>query len=1127
MDKLQFVHLHVHTTYSLLESSVRIKQLCECVARDQQAAIAITDSNNLFGALEFTQQCLEKNIQPIIGCQLNICFNNFDISGSMVFLATSELGLQNLMKLSSIAYLGYKGSVPTADKPHIQFAWLKDFCEDLIVLTGGVRGPINLALKAGNVRFAQESLQELQNIFGKNLYIELQRASENSHIEEAFLLKQALLYNIEVVATNEVFFLSEADYDAHDALLAIADGQLVANKDRRKVRVENFLKTQQEMLDLFADLPVALENTIKIAQTCTAFVKKKNPILPHFVEATLEPEELKKQAYAGLEKRLKELGCAKNFTKEYYVARLEYELDIIISMQFAGYFLIVADFIKWAKENNIPVGPGRGSGAGALVAYALTITDIDPLRFSLLFERFLNPERVSMPDFDIDFCQDRRGEVIKYVQSKYGNNHVANIITFGSLQARGVLRDVGRVLQIPYSKVDYLCKLVPQNPGSSLSLEQAILEEPKFGEEKQHDPAIARLLEIALQLEGLYRHASTHAAGIVIGDRPLDELVPLYYDSKSMASVTQYSMKYVEQAGLVKFDFLGLKTLSVLDKASQLIQKTNKDFTLSSISLTDKNTYNLLSAGETLGIFQVESSGMQQALIGMQPDCIEDIIALVALYRPGPMENIPVYNNRKNGKEPVEYIHPALKNILFETQGVIIYQEQVMQIAQILAGYSLGEADLLRRAMGKKIHSEMAIQRSRFIEGALKKDLDKKQANEIFDLLAKFADYGFNKSHAAAYAMISYQTAYVKANYPVEFLAAIMSYEMLNTEKLNIFRLEAKRMNIEILPPNVQYSGAEFDVVENKIYYALAAIKGVGEKVAHHISHIRGNKIFKDLADFCARINPKEVNKLALENLIYAGALDCFNIPRDKLFKNVSYLLSAATKKSSRNISLYGDLEQQELQLVECSIEEKWDIDKQLNNEFKSMGFYISGHPLDKYAVNKSFAIDVAAAKAIKKTTYSKISNLKSFITAGTLVAKQLKKTKKGDRMAILTFSQPNDQQFEALLFADKWNEYAEDLIIGRSMLLSFEIYNIEEVEKLNIVNIRFLVNEPKTIYKDLQLVVQNLDQINYIKTILSKAQSAYEFSNIKIIYQNLSFDLGNKFIVDKSVYEQLHSFTL
>lgn len=1122
-----FVHLHVHSTYSLLESSIRIKKLCSVLVNDTQMAVALTDINNLFGALEFTSTCLENNIQPIIGCQISTSFNDNSGQEPLVYLASNETGLKNLIKLSSIAYLGYKDTPATTDKAYIELEWLKELNEGLIVLTGGINGPINKALLNGNIKLAEDNLLALHNIFKENLYIELQRY-DNYNVEcEAFLLEQALKHNIEIVATNEVFFLDKADYEAHDALLAIAQGELVANQNREKVSKDNYLKSQNEMINLFADLPIAIENTIKIAQSCTSFVHKKNPILPHFGSVVNEDEELRKQAHQGLEHRLKHFGMAEGFCRKDYEKRLEYELNIINNMHFAGYFLIVADFIKWAKQKDIPVGPGRGSGAGALVAYVLTITDIDPLRFSLLFERFLNPDRVSMPDFDIDFCQDRRSEVIKYVQNKYGNDHVANIITFGSLQARGVLRDVGRVLEIPYSKVDYLCKLVPQNPGSSLTLKQAIAEEPKFKEEKSKDPAIERLLEISLQLEGLYRHASTHAAGIVIGDRPLDQLVPLYFDNKSMSAVTQYSMKYVEQAGLVKFDFLGLKTLSVLKKATKLIQKTKSDFDLDTISLKDKATYKLLSAGETLGVFQVESAGMQQALIGMKPDSIEDIIALVALYRPGPMENIPLYNNRKNGKEPVEYIHPALETVLKETQGVIIYQEQVMQIAQLLAGYSLGEADLLRRAMGKKIHSEMAMQRTRFVDGAIEKKLTKKLANEIFDLLAKFADYGFNKSHAAAYAMLSYQTAYLKANYPVEFLAAIMTYDMVNTEKLNVFRLEAKRLNIDILSPDIQTSTRDFSVLHNKIYYSLAAIKGVGEKVAEHIAKIRDNKLFENLEDFCNRVNPKELNKTALESLISAGALDCFGIARDKLFKNVSYLLNFAIPNKSNNISLYEELNETKLDLKDCSADELWNEDKKLHLEFSVIGAYITGHPLDNYDNNKNYKKNLVAAKFFKKDKYNKAITIKNFSTAGTLVSKQLKKTKRGDRMAILSFSQPNDNQFETLLFSDKWNEYADNLIVGNSMILFFEVFEQEGIiERIVVSNIKFINKAPKAAYlcSELELKVKNKKQIDTIINLLTPnvISETSMGCKIKFKYENIEFNLSKKFNISKKLYNSI-----
>src|SRR5476651_406219 len=609
------------------------------------------------------------------------------------------------------------------------------------------------------------------------------------------------------------------------------------------------------MRELFADLPEALSNTVEIAERCAFRPATKAPILPRFSVAeggsvADEASELRKRAQAGLTARLTTTGLAEGHTEDEYRARLEFEINVIASMKYPGYFLIVADFIQWAKAQGIPVGPGRGSGAGSLVSYALTITDLDPIRFGLLFERFLNPERVSMPDFDIDFCQDRRDEVIRYVQERYGRDQVAQIITFGTLQARGVLRDVGRVLQMPYGQVDRLTKLVPQNPAAPVTLAAAIAGEPKLQAFRDEDPVVARAFDIALKLEGLYRHASTHAAGIVIGDRPLSELVPMYRDPKSDMPVTQFNMKWVEQAGLVKFDFLGLKTLTVLQTAVRLLKQRGVELDLTAIPLDDNKTYEQLSRAEAVGIFQLESQGMRRALLDMKPDRFEDIIALVALYRPGPMANIPTYCARKHGYEEAEYIHPKLEPILKETYGVIVYQEQVMQAAQILAGYTLGQADLLRRAMGKKIRSEMAAQRKDFVKGATDRGIDRAHADAIFDLLERFAEYGFNKSHAAAYALVAYQTAYLKANYPVEFMAASMTLDMGNTDKLSEFRAESERLGIKVDPPSINRSDVNFEVDGNTIIYALAALKGVGAQAVKEIVAAREKRKFADLADF-------------------------------------------------------------------------------------------------------------------------------------------------------------------------------------------------------------------------------------------------------------------------------------
>src|SRR6266849_4109190 len=799
MSNAGFVHLHVHSAYSLLKGSIKIQKLGELAKADRQPALALTDTDNMFGALEFSDKMAGYGIQPIIGCELAIDFGDQDPNARnalasapsrIVLLAARERGYRSLMRLNSRAFL----ETPVHQAPHIKFEWLQGDAEDLIALTGGPEGPIALAINADHAGLAATRCDRLASLFGDRLYIELQRHGlEKERRAEAGLIDLAYAKGLPLVATNEPYFATADDYEAHDALLCIAGGRLIAETDRDQLTPDHRFKTRAEMAVLFADVPEALASTIEIAERCSFRPVTRKPILPRFTVGaganatdaeSDEAAELRRQAEQGLSDRLKVHGLSQGASEEDYRARLAFEIDVITRMNYAGYFLIVADFIQWAKAEGIPVGPGRGSGAGSLVAWALTITDLDPLRFGLLFARFLNPERVSMPDFDIDFCQDRRDEVIGYVEQRYGRNQVAQIITFGTLQARGVLRDVGRVLEMPYGQVDKLCKLVPQNPAAPVTLSRAINDEPRLQAERDNQPIVARAFAIAEKLEGLYRHASTHAAGIVIGDRPLAELVPLYRDPKSDMPVTQFNMKWVEQAGLVKFDFLGLTTLTVLETAVALLRRRGVEIELAAIPLDDEKTYAMLARAEAVGIFQLESQGMRRALLDMRPDRFEDIIALVALYRPGPMANIPTYCARKHRLEEPDHIHPKLEPILRETFGVIVYQEQVMQAAQILAGYSLGEADLLRRAMGKKIRKEMQAQRQRFVSGSVERGLERGQAETIFELLARFADYCFNKSHAAAYALVAYQTAFMKANYPVEFLAASMTLSMGNTDKL-------------------------------------------------------------------------------------------------------------------------------------------------------------------------------------------------------------------------------------------------------------------------------------------------------------------------------------------------------
>src|ERR1700685_438060 len=888
-----FVHLHVHSAYSLLKGSIKIARLGELAKADRQPALALTDTDNMFGALEFSDKMAGYGIQPIVGCELAVDFGDQDPNARnamaaapsrIVLLASRERGYRSLMRLNSRAFL----ETPVHQAPHIKFEWLEGDAEDLIALTGGPDGPISLALAGDQAALAAARCDRLASRFGDRLYIELQRHGiEKERRVEAALIDLAYTKGLPLVATNEPYFATADDYEAHDALLCIAGGRLIAETDREQLTPDHRFKTRAEVAVLSADVPEPLASTVEIAERCSFRPVTRKPILPRFTvgagtnaadAASDETAELRRQAEEGLSNRIRIHGLSQGTSEEDYRARLAFELDVITRMNYARYFLIVADFIKWAKAEGIPVGPGRGSGAGSLVAYAQTITDLDPIQFGLLFERFLNPERVSMPDFDIDFCQDGRDQVIRYVQARYGRDQVAQISTFGTLQARGVLRDVGRVLQMPYGQVDKLTKLVPQNPAAPVTLAAAIESEPTLQAFRDEDPVTRRAFDIAQRLEGLHRHASTHAAGIVIGERSLTELVPLYRDPKSQMPVTQFNMKWVEPAGLVKFDFLGLKTLTVLDLGTKLARQRDVDLDLSSLPLDDAKTYEMLARGDVVGVFQVESQGMRRALVDMRADRFEDLIALVALYRPGPMANIPTYCARKLGEEEIEYLHPSLEPVLSETYGVIIYQEQVMQIAQTLSGYSLGEADMLRRAMGKKIKKEMDAQRARFVDGAVERGLTRAKADEIFDLLAKFADYGFNKSHAAAYALIAYWTGWFKANHPAEFLAASMTLDKGNTDKLAEFRTEAQRLGIKVAAQSRNESLVDFDVRNEAgaptIHYALSAIKGVGEAQAEALVGARRARAFGSLGDMAGAAASGGVYQNALESLAAAGGLD-------------------------------------------------------------------------------------------------------------------------------------------------------------------------------------------------------------------------------------------------------------
>jgi DNA polymerase-3 subunit alpha len=1038
-----FVHLHTHSAFSLLEGALPIAKLAKLAEADEMPALALTDTNNLFGALEFSEKVAEKGIQPIVGLQLTVDFADHPPApgrpmqqregrGRMVLLAADAQGYDNLMRLTSIGFL----ETDSTDEPHVAFERLARHGAGLIALTGGPDGPIDRACRARRDDLADRRLQSLAELFGDRLYVELQRHGlDYERAVEPRLIAAAYRRGLPIVATNEPYFGGRDDHEAHDALIAISAGRLVSDDERRRLSEEHRFKTRAEMKRLFHDLPEAIESTIEIAMRC-AFRPRvlKTPILPRFSATEDEAALLRRQAHEGLDERFALHDPVQGMTVEDYRRRLDFELSVIERMKFPGYFLIVSDFIRWAKEQGIPVGPGRGSGAGSLVAYALKITDLDPLRFNLLFERFLNPDRVSMPDFDIDFCQDGREQVIRYVQDRYGHDRVAQIITFGSLQARGVMRDVGRVLEMPYGQVDKLTKLVPQNPANPVTLEKAIAEEARLRQAAEEDETVGRMLAIAQKLEGLYRHASTHAAGIVIGDRRLEEMVPLYRDPKSDMPVTQFNMKWVEQAGLVKFDFLGLKTLSVLRKAVDLLAKRGVAIDLLQIPLDDQKTYAMLSRAETVGVFQLESGGMRRALVDMKPDRFEDIIALVALYRPGPMANIPVYCDCKHKRAEPEYIHPQVKAVLEETFGVIVYQEQVMQIAQILSGYSLGEADLLRRAMGKKIKAEMDKQRERFVSGCLERGIRKDDADTIFDLLAKFADYGFNKSHAAAYALVAYQTAYLKANYPTEFMAASMAYETSNTEKLVEFRREAARLGIVVDAPSVTESGLNFDVRDGRIIYALCAVRGVGEEAARQIVEARERKPFADIGDFAQSINPRAVNKRTVETLAAAGAFDALEPNRARVFAGADMIVGAANEAERNRVDGQGGLfggegGGSELRLPQIAA---WTPMERLQREFAAIGFFLSGHPLDDYA-NALTRMRIAPHGEFMKA-------VRAGATAGRLAAtvidRQERRTRSGARMGIVNLSDQSGQ-FEVVIFSERLAQYRELLEPGRLVLVT------------------------------------------------------------------------------------------
>ena len=1056
----RFIHLRVHTEHSLLEGAVPVKKLVKLARAMDMPAVAMTDTNAMFAALEFSVTAKDEGIQPIIGCQVSVAYETaaqgekLKPPAPVVLLAQNEVGYGHLMKLSTCLYVDKGGALPS-----VTLEELEAHAEGVICLTGGADGPLGRYLQAGHAPKARALATRLARAYPGRLYVELQRhpveAGVLPHAEamaEPGLVDLAYALDLPLVATNDVYFPKAAMFEAHDAMICIAEGAYVDQQQpRRRLTPQHYFKSEAEMVALFADLPEAVQNTVEIARRCAYAVPKRKPILPKFADD--EIEELRRQAWDGLERRLAVIPMAASRAE--YEERLRFELGVIEGMGFPGYFLIVADFIKWAKGQDIPVGPGRGSGAGSLVAYALTITDLDPIRYALLFERFLNPERVSMPDFDIDFCMDRREEVIRYVQGRYGREKVAQIITFGALLSKAAVRDVGRVLQMSYGQVDRLSKMIPTEGVKPVSITKALADEPRLREAAKEE-VVKRLLSYAEQIEGLYRNASTHAAGVVIGDRPLDELVPLYQDPRSDMAATQFNMKWVEAAGLVKFDFLGLKTLTVIQNAIQLIKASGRGLheapdgrvlyapvpgaenDIGHIPLDDKASYELYAAARTVAVFQVESSGMMDALRRMKPTCIEDIVALVALYRPGPMENIPAYCEVKNGLRPIQSLHPTIDPILKETQGIIVYQEQVMQIAQVMGGYSLGGADLLRRAMGKKIAEEMAKERPKFIEGAkATHGIGTEKAGEIFDLLEKFANYGFNKSHAAAYAVVSYQTAWLKANHPVEFMAAVMNCDIHLTDKLAVYKREVDKLGLKTVPPCVNRSAATFTVKAGRVVYALGALKNVGVDAMRLIVEARGDQAFRTLFDLARRVDLKRLGKRPLEMLARAGAFDLLDANRARVFEAldplVAYSAAVHEAKSSNQVSLFGEAGT-DIPEPRLPYRDDWLPMERLTQEHLAIGFYLSGHPLDDYM------------GALRRRDVKTLAEITLLAERGPLVAKiagsvstrQERKSAKGNRFAFVGLSDPTGL-YEVTVFSDTLEAARDHLEPGKNVVLTVE----------------------------------------------------------------------------------------
>ena len=1118
-QKENFNHLKIHSQYSICEGAIKIDELKDFTKENKIKAIALCDSENLCGALEFAEKLSKVGTQPIIGSQIN--FKIDDTIGLLPLFALNENGYKRIIELSSLSYL----KNDNLSDPHLIFDELLNKTEGLALFSGTTNGLFGKLFNKGKFNEIQKIYAKLKSKYEDRFYIEIQRHGDQNEIEfEKFNLSNSLNLEIPLIATNEVYYLDKNMHEAHDALICIKNKTYINEKNRIKYTNQHYLKNNSEMSELFADLPEALENNYNFPYRCSFRPLSSKPILPNISsnEGENADEILKRNSLEGLKEKFEKIFKVQNKQTDsneiylQYKDRLDHELDIIIEMKYASYFLIVSDYIKWAKENDIPVGPGRGSGAGSLVAWCLSITDVDPIKFNLIFERFLNPDRISMPDFDIDFCEEKRDLVFEYLTKKYKDS-VAHIITFGKLKARMVIRDVGRVLGLSYGFVDSISKMIPFDPSRPQNLTECIAGEPRLQKLINEDARVKKLTDLSLKLEGLNRNVATHAAGVVIADKKLTEIVPLYKDISAnlLLPSTQFDMYSAENAGLIKFDFLGLKTLTVINNTQKLIRKKNKDFNIENINFDDQKVFELLSSGKTVGLFQVESAGMREALIQMKPNHIEDIIALVALYRPGPMSNIPTYNDCKHGKQEPDYLHPLLEEILKPTYGVIIYQEQVMQIAQKLSGFTAGQADILRRAMGKKKRAELERQKQSFIAGAVNNGISKDVAAGIFLKIEPFAEYGFNKSHAAAYAIISYQTAFLKTYYPKEFIAASMTMDISNQNKLSEFYEELKRLDVNIIRPDINECFADFKTDDEKFYYALGGIKAVGfEAVSNIVEERVKNGKFNSITDFLNRISPKDINKLQLEGLVKAGAFDKLNINRQSLFNSIPNLITKSKNifenKSANQIDLFGENENQENEIL--SNTEDWKFEERLSKEFEAVGFFISDHPLNQYKeVFNDYDI-------IDYQSFNTDENLKDSNIAATLLKIQERKTAKGNAYAVLKLTDLNSV-FELFIFSDTLQLNREILKEGSSLILTL-IKSISDGEnrfrRINvqkIASLKDLLNKP---IEEVTFNLKSLQELSEISKFLPKLGDTLIKIKLSDEKNNFDFQLKKKRNIDR-----------